>query len=86
MVLTPNTTGCAFFEPAALTPQWDLRLVPPVMTPSCSYQAYMPRILTGVLKNGPPWTPNWLGQLMSAAAWMQVVMGHRYHSSTQSRA
>ena len=26
MVLTPNTTGCAFVEPAALIPHWDLRL------------------------------------------------------------
>ena len=82
MVLTPNTTGCAFVESAPLTPHWDLRLGPPQMTPSCSYQAYLPSILTGVLKNGLPWTTSWLGQIMSAwlgqimsaAAWMQVVL------------
>ena len=38
MVLAPNSTGCAFVEPAALTSRWELRLGPPLMTPSNSYQ------------------------------------------------
>ena len=73
MVLAPNSTGCAFVEPAALTARWELRLGPPLLTPSTSYQAFLPSILTGSLKNGLGWTTSWLGPLMSASAWMQVA-------------
>ena len=52
MVVAPDTSGCAFVEPAVVTSRWELRLGPPLMTPACSYPSYLPSILIGFLKNG----------------------------------
>ena len=59
---------------------------PPLMTPGNSYQAYLPSILTGVLKSGLCWTTSWLGQLMSASTWMQVAQlsGFKWESAIRA--
>ena len=43
--------GTPFAEPAALTPEWSLKLDAPLKTPHRSNRDYLPGILAGVLKN-----------------------------------
>ena len=73
MTLHPAGEGCAFIEPAALKPDWSLQLQAPLMSPSFAYQGYLGNIMTSVLKNGIPWTCTWLGQILSALAWVQLM-------------
>ena len=75
MVLcSEDAGGTAFAEPAALTPEWLLKLDAPFKTPHRSSKHYLPGILTGVLKNTAGWSTSWCGQILSAAAWLQVVL------------
>ena len=69
-----------FIEPAALKPDWSLRLKAPHMTPSLAYQGYLGNIMTSVLKNGLPWTRT-LGQILSALAWLQVMLLSGYRKT-----
>ena len=86
MVVQPPREGCAFVEPAALKPNWSLRMQPPLMTPCLAYQGYLGNIMTSVLKNGLPWTRTWLGQIMSALAWLQVMLLSGYKKLVAMRA
>ena len=70
MTLCPPGEGCAFIEPAALKPDWSLRLNAPLMSPTLACQGYLGNIMTSVLKNGLTWTRTWLGQILSALAWL----------------
>ena len=72
---------CAFIEPAALKPDWSLRLKAPLMPPTLAYQGYLGNIMTSVLKNGLTWTRMWLGQILSALAWLQVMLLSRYRKT-----
>ena len=86
MTLHPPGEGCAFIEPAALKPDWSLRLQAPLMSPSFAYQGYLGNIMTGVLKNGLTWTRTWLGQILSALALVQVMLLSGYRKPLAMRA
>ena len=86
MAVQPPGERCAFVEPAALKPDWSLRMQAPLMTPCLAYQGYLGNIMTSVLKNGLPWTRPWLGQIMSALAWLQVMLLSGYKKSVAMRA
>ena len=52
MVLGSEEAGeTAFAEPAALTPEWSLKLDAPLKTPHRAKRDYVPTILTRALKN-----------------------------------
>ena len=86
MTLSPLGEGCAFTEPAALRPYWCLHLNAPLMSPTLAYQGYLGNILTSVLNNGLTWTRTWLGQILSALAWLQVMLLSRYQKTVAMRA
>ena len=56
------------------------------MTPCLAYQGYLGNIMTSVVKNGLPWTRNTLGQIMSALAWLQVMLLSGYKKPVAMRA
>ena len=68
MVLLGAGDATAFAEPAALTPEWDLKLSEPLIRPHSAYHGLLLSIFTGVLKNILPWADSWLGQILSACA------------------
>ena len=74
LVLPGGGKSTAFAEPAALTPDWCLRLGEPLMSPHRAYKGYLSSIFTGVLKNALPWADTWLGQILGGAAWLQVAI------------
>ena len=78
--------GTAFAEPAALTPERSLKLDAPLKTPHRSNKDYLPSILTGVLKNTAKWSTSWCAQILSAAAWLQVVLLSGFKRTTAMRA
>ena len=43
-------------------------------------------IMTSLLKNGPPWSRTWLGRLMFALAWVQVMLMSGYKKPVAMRA
>ena len=76
----------AFAEPAALTPDSELRLGPPLLSPHQAYPRYLAGIFTGVLKNALPWAESWIGQIMGACAWLQVALLSGYQRTDAMRA
>ena len=85
MVLSDNR-ATAFAEPAALTPDWTLRLGPPLLSPHQACPGYLAGIFRGVLKNAMPWAETWIGQNMGACAWLQVALLSGYRRSDVTRA
>ena len=47
-------SGMAFIETSSVTPEWTLKLRPPLLSPHSKYTGYLGAIFTGVLKNGLP--------------------------------
>ena len=69
-----------------LKPDWSLRLQAPLMSPSFAYQGYLGNIMTSVLKNGVTRTRTWLGQILLALAWVQVMLLSGYRKPVAMRA
>ena len=87
MVLgSEESGGTAFAELAALTSEWSLKLDAPLKTPHRANRDYLSAILTGVLNNTANWSTSWCGQILSAAAWLQVVLLSNYRRATAMRA
>ena len=86
LVLSGGGESTAFAEPAALTPEWNLCLGEPLLSPQRAYKGYLPSIFTSVLKNTPPRADTWLGQIMGAAAWLQVAILSGFPRSHAMRA
>ena len=83
MVLgSEELVGTAFAEPAALTSEWSLKLDAPLTTPHRANRDYLPAILTDVLKNTANESTSWCRQILSAAAWHQVVLLSNYRRAT----
>ena len=78
--------GALFAEPAALTPEWSLKLDAPLKTPHRSNRHYLPGIPTGVPKNTSKWSTSWFRQILSIAPWLQVVLLSRFKRTTTMRA
>ena len=85
MVLSDNR-ATAFAELAALAPDWNLRLGPPLLSPHQAYPGYLAGIFTGILKNAIPWVETWIFQIMGACAWLQVALLSGYRRSDATRA
>ena len=86
MTLCPPGEECAFSEPTALQLDWSLRLNAPLMTPTLASQGYLGNIMNSVLKTGLTWTRTWLGQILSALAWLQVMLLSGYRKTVAMRA
>ena len=74
LVLSTEGSATAYIQPSSLTPQWDLKLGPPWVSPHTAHPKYLHGIFTGVLSNSQPWAKSHLAQLLSVAAWCQVAV------------
>ena len=74
LVLSAEGCASAHIQPSSLTPQWDLKLGPPLVSPRSAHPKYLHGIFTGVLSNSRPWAKSHLAQLLSVAAWCQVAV------------
>ena len=86
--LVVSTEGCAstYIQPSSLTPQWDLKLGPPLVSPRSAHPRYLHGIFTGLLSNSQPWAKSHLAQLLTVAAWCQVVVLCGYTQRDTKRA
>ena len=64
----------AFAEPAALTPEGNLRLGEALLSPHDAYKGPLSSGFPGVLKTTLPRAESWLGHILSGCAGLQVAI------------
>ena len=69
LVLSTEGSATAYIQPSSLSPKWELKLGPPLISPRCAHPNYLHGIFTGVLSNSQPRAKSHLAQLLSVAVW-----------------
>ena len=86
LVMSAEGSATAYIQPSSLTPHWELKLGPPLVSPRSAHPKYLHGIFTGVLSNSQPWAKSHLAQLLSVAAWCQVAVLSGYSQRDTRRA
>ena len=69
MVCSKGDKHTAYAHPSSLDGGWDLKMGPPLMTPTHASPQYLRTVLTGVLCNSRPWCHTPIAQLLTVTAW-----------------
>ena len=86
MVCSTDGEPTAYTHPSSLDSAWDLKMGPPLMTPTHASQQYLRTVLTGVLCNSRQWCRTPLAQLLTVTAWGQVSIKSGYSPRALRRA